>query len=311
MAKISVIVPVYNTENYIEKCLESLIHQTRKEEIEIIVVNDGSTDHSEEKIKKYEKHIKYYAKENEGIAKTRNFGIEKATSEYVMFVDADDYVDTTLVEKLEPYLDKQIDLIKFKLQKVDGKGKLLERIEGPVFETITGEEAFDRLYSEDVLLDSPCVYIIKKELFTKNHFQFQQRYHEDFGLIPLLILVAKSVVSTNYYLYSYVQVENSITRNEDYEKTLKRMEDVLLHYDNMIETIGKLELRESSKENIKIYYTNAILLKLKDLKGKDQKYYIQQVQKRNFAKNIKARNIKQLIKKLLLKINIKLYLKLR
>lgn len=311
MAKISVIVPVYNTENYIEKCLESLIHQTRKEEIEIIVVNDGSTDHSEEKIKKYEKHIKYYAKENEGIAKTRNFGIEKATSEYVMFVDADDYVDTTLVEKLEPYLDKQIDLIKFKLQKVDGKGKLLERIEGPVFETITGEEAFDRLYSEDVLLDSPCVYIIKKELFTKNHFQFQQRYHEDFGLIPLLILVAKSVVSTNYYLYSYVQVENSITRNEDYEKTLKRMEDVLLHYDNMIETIGKLELRESSKENIKIYYTNAILLKLKDLKGKDQKYYIQQVQKRNFAKNIKARNMKQLIKKLLLKINIKLYLKLR
>lgn len=311
MAKISVIVPVYNTEKYVEKCLESLIHQTMKEEIEIIVVNDGSTDHSEEKIKKYEKDIKYYAKENEGIAKTRNFGIEKATSEYIMFVDADDYVDITLVEKLKPYLEKQIDLIKFKLQKVDEKGNIIEKINGPIFENVTGEEAFDKLYSEDVLLDSPCIYVMKKELFTKYNFQFQGTYHEDFGLIPLLILVAQSVVSTNYYLYSYIQVENSITRNEDYPKTIKRMEDVLLHYDNMIETIGKLQLSKRSKENIKIYYTNAILLKLKELKEKDQKYYIQQMKKRNFAKNIKARNVKQLIKKILLKINIKLYLKLR
>ena len=81
MAKISVIVPVYNTGKYVEKCLDSLINQTVKNELEIIIVNDGSTDNSEEVIKKYMKKqenqeiIKYYAKENEGIAKTRNFGI--------------------------------------------------------------------------------------------------------------------------------------------------------------------------------------------------------------------------------------------
>ena len=88
MPKISVIVPVYNTEKYVKKCLDSLINQTVKEELEIIIVNDGSTDNSEEIIKGYMKEhdkqeiIKYYAKGNEGIAKTRNFGIEKATSEY-------------------------------------------------------------------------------------------------------------------------------------------------------------------------------------------------------------------------------------
>lgn len=311
MAKVSVIVPVYNTEKYVERCLDSLIHQTRKDEMEIIVVNDGSTDNSEEIIKKYREQVKYYAKENEGIAKTRNFGIEKATSEYIMFVDSDDYIEPTLIEKLKPYMDQKIDLIKFKLQKVDEKGKIIEKVGGPVFEKVTGEEAFEKLFSEDVLLDSPCVYVIKKELFTQYNFQFRRTYHEDFGLIPLIILVAKSVVSTNYYLYSYVQVENSITRNEDYEKTIKRMEDVLGHYDNMIQTIEELELSQKAKENIRIYYTNAILLKLNELKEKDKNYYIKQIKLRRFDKNIKARNGKQLLKKILLKINIKLYLKLR
>lgn len=311
MARLSVIVPVYNTGKYVEKCIDSLIHQTIKDEIEIIVVNDGSTDNSEEILKKYGEQIKYYAKENEGIAKTRNFGIQKATSEYILFVDSDDSIDTTLIEKLKPYMDRGIDLIKFKLQRVDKKGNIIEKVDGPTFENITGEEAFHKMFSEDVLLDSPCVYVIKKELFTQYNFQFQRTYHEDFGLIPLLILVAKSVVSTNYYLYSYVQVENSITRNEDYEKTIKKMEDVLAHYDNMVQTIERLALSKKAKEDIKIYYTNAILVKLNELKEEDKNYYIKQIKQRRFYKNIKARNCKQLIKKIILKINIKLYLKMR
>lgn len=311
MAKVSVIVPVYNTGKYVERCLDSLIQQTKKDELEIIVVNDGSTDNSEEIIKKYRKQVKYYAKENEGIAKTRNFGIEKATSEYIMFVDSDDYVEPTLIEKLKPYIDQQIDLIKFKLQKVDEKGNIIEKMGGPVFEKVQGEKAFSKLFSEDVLLDSPCVYMIKKELFTKYNFQFRRTYHEDFGLIPLIILVAKSVVSTNYYLYSYVQVENSITRNEDYEKTRKRMEDALGHYDNMLQTIERLTLSKRAKEDIKIYYTNAILLKLNELKKEDKNYYSKQMKQRRFDKNIKARNGKQLLKRILLRINIRLYLKLR
>ena len=173
MAKVSVIVPVYNTGKYVEKCLDSLINQTVKNELEIIIVNDGSTDNSEEIIKKYMKKqdnqgkIKYYAKENEGIAKTRNLGIEKATSEYIMFVDSDDYIDTELIERLKPYIDKQMDLIKFKLQRVDEKKKIIEKVSGPTFENMTGEEAFNIMFSEDVLIDSPCVYLIKKELFTK------------------------------------------------------------------------------------------------------------------------------------------------
>ncbi len=317
MAKVSVIVPVYNTGKYVERCLNSLMEQTIKDEIEIIVINDGSTDNSGEIVKKYiqkqenKQIIKYYEKENEGIAKTRNYGLEKATGEYILFVDSDDNIDTQLIEKVKPYMDKQIDLIKFKLQRVDEEGNILEKVEGPTFESNTGEEAFNAMYSQDVLLDSPCVYAIKKELFTKNNFQFKRTYHEDFGLIPLILLVAKSVVSINEYLYNYTQVGNSITRNEDYQKTIQRMEDCLAHYDNMVTTIKEWQVQKEAKENIKIYYTNAILLNLNELKKKERKEYIKQIRKRKFSQNIKARNLKQLIKKILLMIDIDLYLKMR
>lgn len=316
MPKISIIIPVYNAEKHIEKCLDSLMIQTIKEKIEIIIINDGSTDNSEKVIKGYiEKHgvdkIKYYSKKNEGVAKTRNFGIEKATSNYIFFVDSDDYISEQTIEKIKPYIDENIDLIKFKLQRVNQKGEIIEKVDGPIFEKTTGQEAFDKMYSEDKLIDSPCVYIMKKELFTKNNFKFQRTYHEDFGLIPLIIVSAKTVVSIPDYLYQYVQSPNSITRNEDYKKTLKKMDEVLAHYDNMLKEIEKIELSKRTKENLKIYYTNAIILKLQELKEKDKSKYIHEIKKRKMQNNIRARNLKQLIKKIILKININLYLKMR
>lgn len=316
MAILSVIVPVYNTEKYVERCLDSILNQTVKGKIELIVINDGSTDNSAQIIQDYiQKHpeasqIKYFEKENEGIAKTRNLGIEKATSPYILFVDSDDYIDNRLIEELEPYMKKEFELIKFKLQQVY-KDCIVEKVEGPVFGPVTGETAFSRMFAEDKLLDSPCVYLIKKELFSKNNFQFQGTYHEDFGLIPILLLVAQSVISTKYYLYNYVQVENSITRNHNYQKTIQKMEDCLAHYDNMVATIEKFKIKKRAKQDIKIYYTNAILQKIKELEEKDQDRYINEMKKRKFSQNIKARNPKQLIKKILLKIDIKLYLKMR
>ena len=169
MANLSIIVPVYNTGKYIEKCLNSIKEQTRKETIEILIINDGSTDNSAQIIKDYIKKqpeqsdIQYFEKENEGIAKTRNFGIQKATSPYILFLDSDDYLDSQLVEKIKPYMDRQIDVIKFKLKRVDQNKEVLEKVEGPVFGEMTGEEAFHKLYCEDILLDSPCVYVFKKE----------------------------------------------------------------------------------------------------------------------------------------------------
>ena len=315
MPKISIIVPVYNTGSKLEKCLNSIIKQTKKIDIEILIINDGSTDNSEDIIKQYmEEHkqdnIKYFSKENEGIAKTRNFGIEKATSRYIMFLDSDDYLDVKAFEILEKYIEQDIDLIKFKLQRVDEKGEILEEVGGPIFDIVKGQDAFNNLYCEDVLLDSPCVYLIKKELFTENNFKFERTYHEDFGLIPFIILSAKTVVSIPEYLYKYVQAPNSITRTEDYNKTIKKMEDVLAHYDNMLKMLEKLNLKKITEENVKIYYTNSIILKLNELNKNSQKIYIKEIKKRKMYQNIKPRNLKQLVKRIILKYNIKLYLKI-
>ena len=101
--KVSVIIPVYNVENYIEKCLESVINQTI-DEIEIIVVNDGSTDLSKERINKYlnkyKDKIKYLEKENGGLSSARNYGMKFATGEYIAFLDGDDYIELDAYQKM-------------------------------------------------------------------------------------------------------------------------------------------------------------------------------------------------------------------
>ncbi len=213
------------------------------------------------------------------------------------FVDADDYIDTNTIKKLKPYMDDDVDIIKFKLQRVNEQGEILEKVDGPTFAKTSGQKAFDTLFSEDVLIDSPCVYIMKKELFIQNNFKFKETYHEDFGLIPLILLKAKSFVSLPEYLYYYVQADNSITRNNDYEKTLKRVEDVIKHYDNAIIEINKMNLNKRTDENAKIYYTNALILKMYELKEEDKNKYLAELKKRKLYKNIRARNLKQLIKK--------------
>ena len=315
MKKISVIIPVYNTEKYLKRCLDSVIAQEYKD-LELVLINDGSTDNSEQLINeyktKYPELISYYNKENTGVADTRNFGIKKAKGEYIMFLDSDDYIDTALLKNLEEYINKNIDLIKFKLQRVNEEGETLEIVPGATFEETTGEEGFNKLYSTDVLLDSPCVYLIKKEILTKNNLKFMVgTEHEDFGLVPFIIVLAKTMVSVNFYGYYYIQSENSITRNENYKKTIKKAYDALKHYDNAIELTQKLKLGKLTKQNIKIYYTNAIILKAKELHKEEQEKYIKEIQARKMVKNIKVRNLKQLIKKILLSLNIKLYLQMK
>lgn len=102
MPKVSLIIPVYNVENYIERCLNSVVNQTLKD-MEIIIVNDGSKDSSKEKIEKYLKKypwIKYLEKENGGLSDARNYGMQYVTGEYVAFLDSDDYVESTVYEEM-------------------------------------------------------------------------------------------------------------------------------------------------------------------------------------------------------------------
>ena len=315
MKKLSVIIPVYNGEKTLKRCIESVLKQ-KDEDIEIIIINDGSTDASDKIVQEYKeknpKIISYYQKKNTGVADTRNYGIKKAKGKYILFLDADDYLDIHLYGLVKQYMEKDIDLIKFKLQREDEKGNIIETVNGPVFENKTGEEGFEELYATDVLLDSPCVYVMKKDIFIKNKLEFKVgTEHEDFGLMPFVIVLAKRMISINFYGYHYVQVEGSITRNDSYEKTKKKAKDALKQYDEALMKIDRYKLNKKIAETLKIYYTNAILLKIETLEKKDQKEYIKEIRKRNMTKNFKAKNIKQLLRKMILSLNIKWYLNLR
>lgn len=315
MPKISVIVPVYNTEKYIEKCLKSLDSQTMKD-FEVVIVNDGSTDNSKKVIKDYMKNsnldIRYLEKENGGLASARNYGVEKALGKYISFLDSDDYLDKNLFSNLEKYMDEDIDLIKFKMKTVDEEGNVIEKLDGPIFEECTGEEGYKKLCTSDKYMDPACIYLYKREFFVGNNFKYKLRYHEDFGLTSLIIVQAKTFVSTNVVGYNYLQTEESLTRGKDYKKDIDRAKDMLDHYDNMMTLIDAYyNVSDETKDLVKRYYTNSVILKADTLKGKERKQYIKEIKNRFMYRNIKPENLKQKIKRMLLKYNVSLYLKMR
>lgn len=306
MPKISVIVPVYNTEKYLKRCLESILNQTYKD-FEIIIINDGSTDNSKKIINEYIKNnpekVKSYFQRNSGLSMARNFGIKKATGDYISFIDSDDFIDKNLFKNLENEIEKGTDLIKFKLITVNDNYKEKEKIAGPTFKNINGQEAFNRLVFKDSLLEPACIYLYKKDLFVENNFEFSPNtYHEDFGLIPLVIIKSKTVTSLDVYGYYYLQTEQSITRNNDYKKTIKRMNDILKHYDNMINQIKKWKLEEKTKNNIKQYYTNAIINATNQLNKIDRKKYLKEIKNRKLLKNINVKNFRTFARKIVLKL---------
>ena len=315
MPKISVIIPVYNTEKYIEKCLESLAGQTMQD-FEVIIVNDGSTDNSKKVIKDYMKNsnldIRYLEKENGGLASARNYGVEKALGKYISFLDSDDYLDKNLFSNLEKYMDEDIDLIKFKMKTVDEKENVIEKLDGPVFDVCTGEEGYKKLCTTDKYMDPACIYLYKREFFVENNFKYKLRYHEDFGLTSLIIVQAKTFVSTEFFGYNYLQTEESLTRGKDYKKDVDRAKDMLAHYDNMITLIDAYyNISDETKDLVKRYYTNSVVLKADTLKGEDKKRYIKEIKDRFMYRNIEPENLKQKVKRMLLKYNVSLYLKMR
>ena len=316
MPKVSVIVPIYNVEKYLKKCLDSLVNQTL-DDIEIILVNDGSKDNSKQIAEKfandYPNKIIYLEKENGGLSSARNYGLKHAKGDYISFVDSDDYVSKNLYKNLLEYMDNDYDMVKFKIIKVDINNNTFIENSSLKFENKTGEEAFNILYKEDVMTETAWAYLYKRTFWQENNFEFMKgMYHEDFGLIPLVLLKAKKVASTDVIGYYYVQSDNSITRNANIEKKRKMSMDLLTFYDNMVEKVKNFGLSKKSIENLKLYYTNCILLEINNISDpNDVNKYIEEIKKRKMIKNIKIRNLKQLIKRVLLSINIRWYLKLR
>ena len=204
--KVSVIVPVYNVEEYIGRCLESLVNQTLKE-IEIIVVNDGSPDNSEQIINKYLKkyhNIKYLKKPNGGLSDARNFGIKHATGEYIGFVDSDDYVTLDMYEKMyNKAKEKDFDLVVCDLNYVYTDHSM---------KVDCGIRCDTTDISKVYINNYPAAWnkIFKRKLFD-NNIEFKKGvWFEDVEFIYRMLAYVKSIGVVHEAFNQYVQRDESI-----------------------------------------------------------------------------------------------------
>ena len=246
MIDISIIVPIYNAERYLRKCLDSLVNQTKKE-LEFILVNDGSTDTTEDIIKTYkDKRIKYFKNKNQGIGKTRNFGIEKSTGKYIMFVDSDDYLEKNACEILyNKAINTNSDLVVCDFYKVY-ENEELEEVRLIDFKQ-TSLKKMPSLINKINL--SPWNKIYKRELITSNNLKFIENLkYEDAPFVLQSVFYAKNISKVNECLNYYVIHGNSETTVRDKKcfdilKIIDIIRDDLKKEEYLKEELDKLTVR--------------------------------------------------------------------
>ena len=227
--KISVIVPVYNVEKYIDKCLNSLVNQTLKE-IEIIVVNDGSPDDSQviidKYVKTYPKKVKSFIKKNGGQGSARNYGLLKAKGEYIAYVDSDDWVEETMFEDMyNKALADNSDIVICGNNVVSTDGEIL-KVDPPL--------AYNDM-TLNILFGKMAVWnkIYKKELLLKNNIEFRQKvWYEDIVFSVKILFNNFKISFVDKPLYNYLLRPGSTMNNSNIQRNLELIDafDEIINY---------------------------------------------------------------------------------
>ena len=194
---ISFIVPVYNCEEYLSQCFNSLLNQTNKN-FEVVVINDGSTDNSLQIINSFAKKIDYFIiinQENSGLSFSRNVGIQKASGKYIAFLDSDDYISNRIVEILSKQIESEPDIIRFNCLIFD-KLNALEKIDDGVIK----KEEIKTLILNDQVGNQVWRNLYKKSLIQNTHFENGSVW-EDLLWTYKPFYNAGSIVLINDFLY--------------------------------------------------------------------------------------------------------------
>ena len=219
---ISIIVPIYNVERYLSRCIESILNQSFKE-FELILVNDGSLDNSGEICDIYaskDDRVKVIHKKNGGVSSARNVGVSTANGEYIGFVDPDDYIDKEMYYKLYRLCidnDSNIAICRFnreingKLQNIGSTEEIIE---------LNNIEAMNELFKGNLYRFSLCNKLFSKKCFNNVSFP-EGRIHEDLSTTYKLFVNSRKASYINYCGYIYVRRENSISTSTYSEKRLQ------------------------------------------------------------------------------------------
>ena len=215
---ISIIINVYNGEDYIKRCVDSAVNQTYKN-LEILIINDGSTDNTLKICESYkDKRIKIITQNNIGLSMSRNVGIENATGEYLYFIDADDFVENDVIEYLYG-LTKKYDAMMYTCdtKEIYNYEYEIEHREEKI-EEVECKEVLKRILLGTDRSGTTWNKLYKKELF--DGIRFENRIINDVVVTYKLVLAAKKVIYSNQQKYLYVRHENSITGMDKEDRTM-------------------------------------------------------------------------------------------
>lgn len=268
---ISIVVPVYNVEKYVKYCVESIVNQ-KYNNLEIILVDDGSTDNSGKICDEYSKldnRIKVIHKENGGLADARNVGISYATGEYIGFVDSDDYIHPDFYQTLyDLLLDNNADIsecqfLRIAVEKIEDAKNILDSENSKVVNEYKIEKNIDALrnlygprlkpYIQKVVVWNK---LYKKSLFNDVEFPVGKLHEDEFTTYKILSKCT-NIVSTNLYLHGYMQTKNSIMRNVIKQK---RIDDNLGAYEEAVKFFDKLGNYEIENKVLRRYMENCVEL---------------------------------------------------
>ncbi len=233
---VTIVVPVYNTEKYLEASLKSIINAVI-DNMEILIINDGSTDNSERIILKYQKRypqlIRYIKQENHGLGNVRNVGLKEARGKYIASIDSDDTIDSRFFTECMDYLNDNIDVVVYDWETItDHESYLTSAIdyifnEGNLYEGL--------LYT--TIMPSTCNKIIKKSLYDDLDLKFIEDKYEDLSANPFILMSAKTIkyISKPYYKY-YTRTNSLMRSSAGYSMidVIKTVEERLQKYNNYL-----------------------------------------------------------------------------
>lgn len=260
----SIVVPVYDMELYIEKCIKSLLSQNF-DAYEILLVNDGSTDSSLKICDKYanaNEKIKLFNKENGGLSDARNYGMREARGKYVLFIDSDDYIENNILRVLyDEICEKNYpDVVLYNYYLVEETGRSARRS----YVTATDElmKADEVVLSELKCRNLPvaaCFGAYKRELVIENSLYFVKGIlHEDERWSPQILLKADEIYKSPTIFYNYVKHENSITTKRDKTQNGIDLMETCEVLDKLTEADCNSEIRLWFKNRIAMLYMKAV-----------------------------------------------------
>lgn len=226
---LSIIVPVYNVEDYLEKCLDSLFRQDiDTAQYEVVAVNDGSTDNSLQELERLKAKyptVKIVTQENQGLSGARNTGIAHSEGDYILCVDSDDYIlDNTLKRITKLAQDNNLDILEFSADGVTENKDIVYSVKATTQgKVLTGEQ-----YMHDITyMSSACNKLYKRQFLNDHKLQFMRGvYIEDIEFNTRAVFKAQRVMAIDDVIAHFLQREGSITRTNNLAKTKKMIYDI-------------------------------------------------------------------------------------